>query len=93
MVVAETVAAAKDGAEQVVIDFEPLPCVTFAPRRSEAGRPGAHDEHGSNVCIDATVGDGEATAASFRARRHIAQDQDLDAAHRRLADRAARGDR
>ena len=32
---------------------------------SQAGLPGVYDEHGSNVCIDARVGDGEATAASF----------------------------
>ena len=29
MVIAESVAAAKDGAERVIIDYEPLPCVTF----------------------------------------------------------------
>lgn len=65
MVVAETVAAAKDGAEQVVIDFEPLPCVTYAPDAAKQGSPVLYDEHGSNVRIDARVGDGEATAASF----------------------------
>src|SRR5215204_6335581 len=31
IVVAKTVGAAKDGAEQVVIEYQPLPCVTFAP--------------------------------------------------------------
>jgi carbon-monoxide dehydrogenase large subunit len=73
IVVAETIAAAKDGAEQVVVDYEPLPCVTFAPDASKPGAPLLHERHGSNVCIDAMVGDGEATAAAFARASHIAR--------------------
>ena len=73
IVVAETVAAAKDGAEQVAIDYEPLPCVTFAPDAAKPGAPLLHEHHGSNVCIDALVGDGEATEAAFARAAHVAK--------------------
>src|SRR5262249_38097837 len=73
MVVAETVAAAKDAAEHVVIEFEPLPCVTFAPDAAKQDSPVLYDEHGSNICIDAMVGDGDATAAAFARATHIAR--------------------
>ncbi len=84
MVVAETVAAAKDGAEQVAIDYEPLPCVTFAPDAAKPGAPLLHEHHGSNVCIDAQVGDGAGDRGRLRARRARREARDLDAArHRR----------
>jgi aerobic carbon-monoxide dehydrogenase large subunit len=73
IVVAETVAAAKDGAEQVVINFEPLPCVTFAPDAAKLGAPLLHEHHGSNVCIDALVGDKVATEAAFARAKHVAK--------------------
>ena len=56
MVVAETIAAAKDGAERVVVNYEPLDCVTRAVDAVQAGAPLLHEHHGSNVCIDAGVG-------------------------------------
>ena len=42
MVVAETLAAAKDGAERVVVDYEALPCVTYAPAAAASGAPLLH---------------------------------------------------
>ena len=73
MVVAETVAAAKDGAEQVVIDYEALPCTTFAPDAAKGEAPRLYEGHNSNVCIDALVGDREATEAAFARAKHIAK--------------------
>jgi aerobic carbon-monoxide dehydrogenase large subunit len=73
IVVAETVAAARDGAERVAIDYEPLPCVTFAPDAARPGAPLLHEHHGSNVCIDALVGDGAATEVAFACATHIAK--------------------
>jgi carbon-monoxide dehydrogenase large subunit len=73
IVVAETAAAARDGAEQVVIDYQPLPCVTFAPDAAKPGSPLLHEHHGSNVCIDALVGDGAATQAAFVRATHVAR--------------------
>ena len=73
MVVAETVAAAKDGAEQVVIEYEPLPCVIFAPDAAKSDAPRLYEQHSSNVCIDATVGDRKATEGAFARAAHIAK--------------------
>jgi carbon-monoxide dehydrogenase large subunit len=73
MVIAETVAAAKDGAERVVVDYEPLDCVTRAVDAVEPGAPLLHDDHASNVCIDAGVGDADATAAAFARATHVAK--------------------
>src|SRR5262249_60786144 len=64
MVVAETVAAAKDGAERVVIDYEPLPSVALAVDAAKPGAPLLHDGHRSNVCVDAEAGDAQAAAAA-----------------------------
>src|SRR5215831_11686104 len=72
MVVAETVAAAKDGAERVVVDYEPLLCVTRAVDAVAAGAPRLHADH-SNVCIDAQLGDAAATAAAFAQAAHVAK--------------------
>jgi aerobic carbon-monoxide dehydrogenase large subunit len=73
MVVAETIVAAKDGAERVVVDYEPLDCVTRAVDAVEPGAPLLHEHHGSNVCIDAGVGNAEATAAAFARAAHVAK--------------------
>jgi aerobic carbon-monoxide dehydrogenase large subunit len=71
MVVAETVAAAKDGAERVVIDYEPLASVTRAVDAVKPGAPRLHEHHASNLCIDAGVGEAHATAAAFARAAHI----------------------
>ena len=73
MVVGDTVVAAKDGAEAVAIDYEPLPCVTFAPDAAKSGAPVLYSGHDSNVCIDAMVGDGPATKDAFARATHIAR--------------------
>src|SRR5258708_13453547 len=71
MVVATTVAAAKDGAELVEIDYEALPAVTDT---LEAARPEAarlFDEAGSNVVVDGELGDHAATEAAFARAAHV----------------------
>src|ERR1700692_1198927 len=71
MVVAETVHAAKDGAERIEIDYEALPAVveTVAAARQDA--PRVHDTARSNVCIDGQIGDAEATDAAFARAAHV----------------------
>jgi carbon-monoxide dehydrogenase large subunit len=71
IVVAETATAAKDGAERVAVDYEPLPCVTTAVEAVKPGAPLLHEEHGSNVCIDAGVGEAEPTEAAFARAAHV----------------------
>ncbi len=71
LVVAETVAAARDAAERIVVDYEPLPCVTDTVEAARPGAPRVRDEHVSNVCIDARVGDAAATEAAFARATHV----------------------
>jgi carbon-monoxide dehydrogenase large subunit len=71
MVVAESVQAAKDAAELVRVDYEPLPAVTAAEAAARAGAPRIWEERDSNVCIDADVGDAAATEAAFARAAHV----------------------
>ena len=71
MVIAESVSAAKDAAELLHIDFEPLPAVTDTVAAAAADSPRLWDEATSNVCLDAEVGDASATAAAFARAAHV----------------------
>jgi carbon-monoxide dehydrogenase large subunit len=70
MVVAETVAIAKDAAERVAIDYEPIASVTDAVAAAELDAPRLWD-NAENVLIDASVGDAAATAAAFAQAAHV----------------------
>ena len=69
-VIAETIAAAKDAAERIVVDYEPLPAVTEANAATEPNAPRLYDDM-PNIMIDAEVGDTAATAAAFAGAAHI----------------------
>ena len=69
MVVAETAAAARDGAERVRVDWRPLPGVVTAAEA--AGGPAVWDECASNVCVDSEAGDVAATEAAFARAAHV----------------------
>jgi carbon-monoxide dehydrogenase large subunit len=71
MVVATTLAAAKDGAELVAVDYEPLPAVTHSVTAVQPGAPLARGGASSNISIDAEVGDPAATNAAFASAAHI----------------------
>ena len=73
LVVAETLAAAKDAAELVAVDYRPLPSVTTARAATGATAPLLWDGPGSNVTVDAMVGDGGATDAAFARAAHVAR--------------------
>jgi carbon-monoxide dehydrogenase large subunit len=72
MVIATSNDAAKDGAEAVEIDYEPLPAVTNA---KDAARPDAptlwENSPTNNVCVDVEVGDEAATNAAFARAAHV----------------------
>lgn len=72
MVVAETVAQAKDAAERIEVEYEPLKPVVAGRDAVEAQAPRLYDKV-ANVCIDADVGDVEATKAAFAKAAHIAR--------------------
>jgi len=69
-VIAETVAQAKDAAEKVVVDYEPLPAVIDATAAVEPGAPRLYDDL-PNIMIDAEVGDAKATDAAFARAAHV----------------------
>jgi carbon-monoxide dehydrogenase large subunit len=71
MVVAETVDRAKDAAELVAVDYEPLDPVSDTVAAAAADAPVVWDELGGNVCIDGDVGDVAATAAALADAHHV----------------------
>ena len=73
MVVAESLGAAKDAAERVTVDFEPLPAVTETIKAIAPDAPLVWDEARSNVCVDAEVGDAATAARAFERATHIVE--------------------
>ena len=71
MVVAETVAAAKDAVELIDIKYEPLPAVTETAAAADPSAPRLWDRAPSNVCLDAEIGDKNATDAAFSRAVHV----------------------
>jgi carbon-monoxide dehydrogenase large subunit len=73
IVIAETLAAAMDAAEQVGVVYEPVAAVARSQDALSSGAPPVWDEHGSNMCIDSEAGDNEATDAAFARAAHVVQ--------------------
>ncbi len=71
VVIAETVAAAKDAAEAVIIEIEPLPAVSEPDQADAPGAPQIYDEVPGNVGLDFHYGDSEAVAAAFARAAHV----------------------
>lgn len=71
IVVATSIPAAKDGAERVEIEYEPLPAVTDTAAAAAPDAPRLFEEHHSNVCLDAEIGDRAATEAAFARAAHV----------------------
>ncbi len=79
MVVAESVAQALDAAEAVAVDYEVLPGVYHSEDAMRPGAPVVWDEVTSNIPIDTTFGDREATDQAFaRADHVVAMDFHID---------------
>jgi aerobic carbon-monoxide dehydrogenase large subunit len=70
-VVAETVLAAKDAAEAVTVDVEPLAAVVSAEGAASAGAPQLYDDVPGNVSLDYHYGDAEAVKAAFAKAAHV----------------------
>jgi carbon-monoxide dehydrogenase large subunit len=71
MIVAETVAAACDGTEAIVVDYAPLPAITRTPDAIEPGAIQVWPHIPGNVCIDADVGDKANADAAFAKAAHV----------------------
>lgn len=70
-VVAETIAKAKDAAEAVVLDIEPLPAVVSAREAAKSGAPLLYDEVPGNIALDYHYGDKDKVAKAFAMAAHV----------------------
>ena len=71
VVIAETLAQAKDAAEKVLIDYEVLPAVVDPAKAAGKGAPQIHDIAPHNTIYNWHLGDHDATAAAFKAAKHV----------------------
>jgi aerobic carbon-monoxide dehydrogenase large subunit len=69
-VVAQTVAQAKDAAEAIELDIEPLPVVITPEQATAPGAPALFDSVPGNVCLDYHYGDTDKVNAAFAAAKH-----------------------
>ncbi|UFN51083.1 xanthine dehydrogenase family protein molybdopterin-binding subunit [Roseomonas sp. OT10] len=65
VVVAETRAQARDAAEMIAVDYDPLPAVATLEGAFAPGAPLVHDEVAGNLCYDWHLGDKGITDAAF----------------------------
>jgi carbon-monoxide dehydrogenase large subunit len=71
VVVATTAKQARDGAEAVVLDIDPLPAVTDAREAAAPGAPELYDEVPGNQVVDFHYGDSAKVEAAFAAAAHV----------------------
>jgi carbon-monoxide dehydrogenase large subunit len=71
MVVADTKAQAKDAAEAIEVDIDPLPAATTAAEALAPGAAQIHDNVPGNVAVDYHWGDSAAVAAAFAKAAHV----------------------
>jgi carbon-monoxide dehydrogenase large subunit len=82
MVVAETYEQARNAAELVVVDYEPLAAVVDVRDAQAPGAPVIHDIASNNQCYKWAIGDKAAVDATFATAAHVTK---LDLVNNRLA--------
>ena len=70
VVIAETRTQARDAAEMVEVDYDPLPAVVDMRSALDGGNS-VHDEAGDNLCYDWELGDKAAVDAAFAKADHV----------------------
>jgi carbon-monoxide dehydrogenase large subunit len=70
-VIAETIAQAKDAAEAVTLDSEPLPVVVSAREAAQTGAPLVWDDVPGNIALDYHYGDKDKVAEAFASAAHV----------------------
>jgi len=73
MIVAETKQQAKDAAEALVVDIDPLPVAADLTAALAPGAPLVHDEAAGNICFDWHIGDKAAVDAAFTKAYKVAK--------------------
>ncbi|MDP2618927.1 MAG: xanthine dehydrogenase family protein molybdopterin-binding subunit [Hyphomicrobiales bacterium] len=81
VVVAESLAAARDGAEVIEVDYKALPAAASTATAMRAGTPQIWDAAKNNVCFDWDLGDAAATDAAIDASAHVTK---LDIVNQRV---------
>jgi carbon-monoxide dehydrogenase large subunit len=71
VVIAETLAQAKDASEKIVVDYEVLPAVVDPAKAAAKGAPQIHEAAPNNTIYNWHIGDADATAAAFRNAKHV----------------------
>lgn len=71
MVVAESWEQARDAAELVMVDYDPLPAITDARKAVQDGALQLWADIPNNICLDFEKGDEAATDAAFAAADHV----------------------
>src|ERR1700674_2909651 len=70
-VVAETAGEAREAAEAVAVEIEPLPAVTRASEAAKPGAPALYEEAPDNVALDYHYGDAAKVAEAFARAAHV----------------------
>src|SRR3989440_1266409 len=73
LVVAESAALARDAADQIVVDYDPLPAIADTAEALDPGQPAVWPElnlQPGNLCFEWEVGDGDAVQRAAAAARH-----------------------
>ena len=73
MVVADTLDRARDAAETLVVDYEPLPAVVTVAQALAPGAPLVHDDVPGNLMLHWSKGDAAATEAAFARAAHVSR--------------------
>ncbi|MEK1873980.1 MAG: xanthine dehydrogenase family protein molybdopterin-binding subunit [Rhizobium altiplani] len=73
IVVADSLAEARDAAEAVIIDYEELPVVVEAVEALKPGAPQLHPEAQNNLIFDWQLGDGAATDKAISEAAHVTE--------------------
>ncbi len=77
IVVAEDRYVARDAADAVSVDYEPLPVVVDAWKAAQAGAPIVHDDVPGNLCFHWTVNGGD-TEAAFKSAEVVVKEKILN---------------
>jgi aerobic carbon-monoxide dehydrogenase large subunit len=85
VVIAETLAQARDAAEKVKVDYATLPAVADLSSARTKGTPQIHEVAPSNTIYEWHIGDAKGADAAFRTAAHVTK---LDIVNNRLAPNA-----
>jgi carbon-monoxide dehydrogenase large subunit len=78
VVIGESAYAARDGADQVVVDYEALPAVTDGEKAVQKGAPQLHENAPDNVAFRWSIGDKDKTEAAIKGAAKVVKQRVLN---------------